>query len=199
MSFALTLLVSLGINLAILTKNSYLRTRTTGLLVHNKTLLPKDRALGSRLTGIYVGVAQFILSSKRYQLHKVIITFGCRGPNDAEINRTGSVLPDRWCRDASAGRQSKCNGPDIIYRLRRGGGGRWGVARFGYETSLKYLIPPQAMVIFSCTPHMDTKISCTTPSPTTWLLSTLIISLVIVCPFLPCLYTPFIHFSCTNF
>jgi len=71
---------------------------------------------------IYVGVAQFILSSKRYQLHKVIITFGCRGPNDAEINRTGSVLPDRWCRDASAGRQSKCNGPDIIYRLRRGGG-----------------------------------------------------------------------------
>ena len=119
MSFTLILLVSLGINLAILTKNSYLRTRTTGLLVHNKTLLPKDRALGSRLTGIYVGVAQFILSSKRYQLHKVIITFGCRSPNDAEINGTDSVLPDRWCRDAPAGCQSKCNGPDIIYRRGR--------------------------------------------------------------------------------
>ena len=57
-------------------------------------------------------------------------------------------------------------GPVIIYRL------GW-VGKFWYETSLKYLMPPQGIVIFSCTPQMDTKMSCTLPppaSPTTLLL-----------------------------
>ena len=39
----------------------------------------------------------------------VIIKFGCRGSHYAKINRTGSVLPDLWRRDAGARRHSKCN------------------------------------------------------------------------------------------